>query len=90
VPVLVLRDLTERPEAVEAGVALVVGTDRDHICAVAGGLLGNEVARTKMARIVDPFGDGKAAPRVALRIAKFLAASMSERGASPGRLRAGA
>lgn len=72
VPVLVVRTTTERPEAVEAGVAVLVGTIRERIRAAASELLNNEQARRSMARIVSPFGDGLAAPRIAQQIEAFL------------------
>jgi UDP-N-acetylglucosamine 2-epimerase (non-hydrolysing) len=64
VPVLVLREVTERPEAVEAGAARVVGTDPERIVAEAERLLEDPVAYTAMARVVNPFGDGHAAERI--------------------------
>lgn len=65
VPVLVLRDVTERPEAVEAGVARVVGTDRERIVAEAARLLDDPAEHRRMARRTNPFGDGRAAGRIA-------------------------
>lgn len=64
VPVLVLRDVTERPEAVEAGVAQVVGTDTEHIVAQTFRLLKDPEAYAGMARSVNPYGDGHAAERI--------------------------
>lgn len=64
-PVLVLRDVTERPEAVEAGTVRLVGTDRERIVAEAGRLLDDESAYLRMARAVNPYGDGRAAERIA-------------------------
>ena len=57
-PVLVLREITERPEATEAGVALVVGTDEDSIVNETTRLLRDEAAYARMARAVNPYGDG--------------------------------
>lgn len=65
VPVLVLRDSTERMEAVEAGVARLVGTERAIVAGEACRLLSDETARQAMARAVSPFGDGYAADRIA-------------------------
>ena len=65
VPVLVLRDATERAEAVEAGVAKLVGTRTDDVLAAASRLLTNEPERMQMVRAVSPFGDGFAAQRIA-------------------------
>jgi len=63
-PVLVLRTTTERPEAIEAGVALLVGTDAECIFAESMRLLQDDDAYQKMARIENPFGDGKASLRI--------------------------
>jgi UDP-N-acetylglucosamine 2-epimerase (non-hydrolysing) len=63
-PVLVLREVTERPEAVEAGTALLVGTDPELILAETRRLLEDEEAYTSMARAVNPFGDGHASERI--------------------------
>ena len=60
-PVLVLRETTERPEAVECGVARAVGTDPDAIVRHTLALLDNPAERAQMARAVSPFGDGQAA-----------------------------
>ena len=64
-PVLVLRDKTERPEGIEAGVAQLVGTDRARIVAAASLLLTDETAYRAMANAVNPYGDGRAAERIA-------------------------
>ena len=64
-PVLVMRDTTERPEAVEAGTVLLVGTDPARIRDEALTLLNDPVAYDKMARALNPYGDGKAAMRIA-------------------------
>jgi UDP-N-acetylglucosamine 2-epimerase (non-hydrolysing) len=63
-PVLVLRDTTERPEGVEAGTAVVVGTDRERIVATAGKLLDSSEAYQRMATAVSPYGDGRASERI--------------------------
>lgn len=63
-PVLVMRDVTERPEAVEAGVAELVGTDPDRIVAATERVLNDESARLKFARSRSPYGDGFAADRI--------------------------
>jgi len=64
VPVLVLRETTERPEAVEAGAARIVGTDPVRIGLEAERLLEHEAERAAMGRVVSPFGDGRAAGRI--------------------------
>jgi len=63
-PVLVLRETTERPEAIEAGTAKLVGTNPSQIVAVASELLGEAKAYQVMATAVNPFGDGYAAERI--------------------------
>ena len=60
-PVLVLRDVTERPEAVEAGDAQLVGTDRRRIVEAAGGILRG----SQRAAVTSPYGDGRAGERIA-------------------------
>lgn len=65
VPVLVLRDVTERPEALAAGTARLVGTHHDTIVAAADELLEDTGARTGMIQAGNPFGDGKAGERIA-------------------------
>ena len=74
-PVLVLRDRTERGEAVELGVAALVGCDRDRIVALARRLLLDDAEHARMARPNSPFGDGNATPRVLSAIAASLGAS---------------
>jgi UDP-N-acetylglucosamine 2-epimerase (non-hydrolysing) len=64
-PVLVLREVTERPEGVEAGTAVIVGTDRDKIVRTASELLTSPEAYAKMANAVSPYGDGRASERIA-------------------------
>ena len=68
-PCLVTRAATERPEAVEAGTARLVGTDPDLIAATASRLLDDAGAHARMARAANPFGDGRAADRIAARLA---------------------
>ena len=63
-PVLVLREKTERPEAVEAGTVRLVGTDRARIVEETRRLLEDEVHYQKMAQAVNPYGDGHAAERI--------------------------
>ena len=64
VPVLVLRDTTERPEGIEAGTLKLVGTDEALILSEALHLLNDEEAYSKMATIQNPYGDGKASERI--------------------------
>lgn len=63
-PILVTRDTTERPEAVDAGVVKLVGTDFDRIVAEASLLLDDEDAYEAMSRAENPYGDGRAAERI--------------------------
>ena len=64
-PVLVLREETERPEAVAEGVVKLVGTSSQKILAAAQRLLDDPQAYAAMARAVSPYGDGHAADRIA-------------------------
>jgi len=64
-PVLVMRNTTERPEAVDAGTALLVGTDTARIRDEALRLLQNEAAYADMARAINPYGDGTASAQIA-------------------------
>lgn len=72
VPVLVLREVTERTEAVDAGCALLLGTDRERIAGTAGWLLDDDAARVRMTSRGNPFGDGHAADRAATAIARLI------------------
>jgi UDP-N-acetylglucosamine 2-epimerase len=64
VPVLVMRDTTERPEGIEAGVVRLVGTSRERIVREARVLLSDPVAHAAMATKANPYGDGHAAERI--------------------------
>lgn len=63
-PVLVMRDTTERPEALEAGTVKLVGTNYDKIISEVSVLLDNEVYYDQMSKAVNPYGDGKACERI--------------------------
>jgi len=71
-PVLVLRDRTERPEAVESGATELVGTDPARITAAVERLLTDAAAYAKMAGAPNPYGDGHAAERIARGVRAFL------------------
>src|SRR3984957_11017395 len=71
-PILVLREKTERPEAVLAGTVKLVGTDQDRIVKEATILLENRLVYDQMARTHNPYGDGQASARIAARIHSFL------------------
>jgi UDP-N-acetylglucosamine 2-epimerase (non-hydrolysing) len=72
VPLLVLREKTERPEGIAAGTARLVGTDGERILAEARWLLKDDAARAAMSRRVFPFGDGRASIRIAAIIARWM------------------
>ena len=63
-PVLVMRDVTERPEAIEAGTVRLVGADRGRIVANVAELLDNEASYLAMSKAHNPYGDGKACARI--------------------------
>ena len=71
-PVLVMRQQTERPEGVDAGIVKLVGTDAEKIEAGVAALLEDAAAYQATARITNPYGDGHAATRIADRVARFL------------------
>jgi len=70
-PVLVLRETTERPEAVQAGTVKMVGTAKDDVYQAAADLLKNDQAYKEMAHAVNPYGDGKASDRIIEIIKKY-------------------
>lgn len=63
-PVLVMRQVTERPEGIEAGTVRLVGTNKERIIQETSRLLDNPVAYREMAHSINPYGDGKAASRI--------------------------
>jgi UDP-N-acetylglucosamine 2-epimerase (non-hydrolysing) len=67
-PVLVMRDTTERPEAVEAGTVKLVGSDKETIISMTSELLTNTAAYEAMANAVNPYGDGHASERIASKL----------------------
>jgi UDP-N-acetylglucosamine 2-epimerase (non-hydrolysing) len=71
-PVLVMRDNTERPEALEAGTVKLIGTDEERIVAEVTGLLHDSAHFAAMANAVNPYGDGKAAARTVAAIEELL------------------
>ena len=72
VPLLVLREKTERPEGIAAGSSLLVGTSRERIVSEVRRLVGDPVLRAAMGRPSLPFGDGRAGPRIASIIMRWL------------------
>jgi UDP-N-acetylglucosamine 2-epimerase (non-hydrolysing) len=71
VPVLVLRDVTERPEAVEAGTVALVGTTEDRVAGEASRLLQDQAAYNKMANATNPYGDGQASARITAAVRRY-------------------
>ena len=64
-PVLVMRNTTERPEAVEAGTVILIGTDKEKIVYNVNKLLKDQTHYQQMAKAINPYGDGKACERIA-------------------------
>ena len=64
IPVLVLRETTERPEGIEAGTLRLVGTEPSQILREANQLLDDPIAHAQMAKAANPYGDGHAAERI--------------------------
>lgn len=79
-PVLVLRDFTERPEAVQAGTVKLVGTTTDRVYEQARLLLADRSEYDKMARAINPYGDGYASHRILKIIRDFLYARIGAEG----------
>lgn len=76
-PVLVMREKTERPEAVQAGTAKLVGTSRERIVAECCRLLDDRQAYESMARTHNPYGDGRASARIGAAVRQFFADRLS-------------
>lgn len=77
-PLLVLREKTERPEAIASGNSRLVGTSTERIVTEVRRLLENPTERAKMARPTYPFGDGRAAPRIAAIVEAWLERRLSD------------
>jgi UDP-N-acetylglucosamine 2-epimerase (non-hydrolysing) len=77
-PVLVLRDVTERPEAVEAGTVKLVGTKVEEIFETATELIRNSEAYEAMSKAVNPYGDGEASKRICDAILKYFKSTEGE------------
>ncbi len=75
VPVVVLREKTERPEALASGAARLAGFDAGRIVAICEEILDDAAIRDRLARTPNPFGDGRAADRIAAAIAAHLGAA---------------
>ena len=63
-----LREKTERPEAVDAGTVKLVGTDEERIVTEASRLLDDETEYARMTRVHNPYGDGRASERIAVAL----------------------
>ena len=72
-PVLVMRETTERPEALEAGTVKLVGTDYNKIVNEVSSLLVDSIAYEKMSKAVNPYGDGQGCKRIVNRLIKEVA-----------------
>lgn len=70
-PVIVMRDTTERPEAVDAGTVILAGTETETMISAAERLLDDKVFYEKMAQAINPYGDGLASKRIAETIANW-------------------
>jgi UDP-N-acetylglucosamine 2-epimerase (non-hydrolysing) len=70
-PILVTREVTERQEGVKAGTAKLVGTDMKKIVRSAEDLLNNKVKYNKMAKVKNPYGDGKTCKKLTKILAKI-------------------
>lgn len=76
-PVLVVRETTERPEAIEAGTARLIGTNAETVLAALTDLLGNQSSYDRMAHAANPFGDGHAAEKIVEAIREWSASRSS-------------
>jgi UDP-N-acetylglucosamine 2-epimerase (non-hydrolysing) len=76
-PVVVMRETTERPEAVEAGTACLAGNTREKIVAAVSRLLDDPAWYRTMSQAINPYGDGRAAPRIAALVEKHLTSGSS-------------
>lgn len=71
-PVLVMRDTTERPEAIDAGTVLLVGSNYDNIVSNISNLLNNKESYDRMSKSVNPYGDGQASKRIVERLSSCI------------------
>ena len=71
-PVLVMRNVTERTEGVEAGTAILVGTDKEKIIEISQKLLDNKLFYSKIANAINPYGDGTSSKQIILILKKLL------------------
>jgi UDP-N-acetylglucosamine 2-epimerase len=77
-PVIVTREVTERPEASQAGAASIIGTDADTIVDTVNSLLDDTILRSTMSRRIAPYGDGNAAGRIHRDLAQRLGIATSQ------------
>jgi len=80
VPILVLRETTERPELISAGAGKLIGTDADRLCREVIALRDDRRTYDRMREAKNPFGDGRAAPRIAAVLARTLTQSPPTQG----------
>jgi UDP-N-acetylglucosamine 2-epimerase (non-hydrolysing) len=78
-PVLVMRAVTERPEGIAAGTAMLVGVERERIVDAATMLLTDEAAYNRMANAVNPYGDGQASRRIVEALLRYESGAVTER-----------
>lgn len=71
-PVLVMRNVTERIEGIEAGTAKLVGTEKEKIISNLSILLENEEEYDKMAKAINPYGDGRSSQKIKKIMSKYL------------------
>lgn len=83
-PVLVTRDTTERPEAIRAGTAKLIGSGKDSVVANLRKLLDDEAAYQAMAQAHNPYGDGKACSRILQAIKKYYRLDKADKSSSTG------
>lgn len=74
IPVVVMRDKTERPEGIDCGAAVLSGTSEEAIIAISSELLGDAHQRSQMQNAENPYGDGKSAQKIVASIIRFLEA----------------
>jgi UDP-N-acetylglucosamine 2-epimerase (non-hydrolysing) len=77
-PVLVMRNVTERPEALSAGTVRLVGTNKNKIVSAIDELLQNDILYNKMSRAHNPYGDGQASQRITSKIMHYFASQETE------------
>ena len=77
IPVLVMRNQTERQEGIKAGTSVLVGTDKDKIVKIASQIISDDKIYNQIAKAKNPFGDGKASERIVKSILPHIPSSTS-------------